>query len=240
MDEKTLKKLTRMELLELLVDREKEVENLKAVIAEQEARLADRSIKIENAGSIAEAALSLNGVLEAANAAAQQYVDNVRAMYSEQDDLISRKIEETESKCFAQEFATKERCAHLREETERECQELRESTQLECNTMKITVSEQCAALKDSTERECAEMSAKISDTFARLDEISAQRAAEDDARSAEVLQAAEAKAKALLAKADQDVENRWLTLASRLEAFYKAHSGLKELMSSTSDLSGLV
>ena len=43
---------------------------------------------IENAGSLAEAALKLNDVFEAADRAAQQYLENVRRMAEEGNDVL--------------------------------------------------------------------------------------------------------------------------------------------------------
>ena len=72
MTNKELKKLSRAELLEMLIAQSKEVAALKEQLEKAEEQLNDRKIIIENAGSIAEASLQLNGVFEAAqNAAAQ-------------------------------------------------------------------------------------------------------------------------------------------------------------------------
>lgn len=49
-----------------------------------EAERHKREIELEEAGSIAEAALRLNGVFEAAQKAADQYLESVRAMYPEE------------------------------------------------------------------------------------------------------------------------------------------------------------
>lgn len=80
MTDKELKKLTRIELLELLLEQSKEVERLQEELADVKAKLHDKNILIENAGSIAEAALKLNGVFESAQAAAEQYIENVKRM----------------------------------------------------------------------------------------------------------------------------------------------------------------
>lgn len=80
MTDKELKKLNRAELLELLLEQVEENEALRAEIAGLKEQLADRTIKIENAGSIAEAALRLNGVFEAAEAAAKQYIDSLKEL----------------------------------------------------------------------------------------------------------------------------------------------------------------
>jgi len=77
---KELKKLSRAELLELLLEQVEENEKLRQKNEELEKRLEDRVIKITEAGSIAEAALKLNGVFEAAEAAAKQYLDSLKEL----------------------------------------------------------------------------------------------------------------------------------------------------------------
>lgn len=80
MIDKDLKKLSRADLLELLLEQRRENEKLRAQLKRAKALLTDREIEIENAGSIAEAALKLNGVFEAAQKAADQYLENVRRL----------------------------------------------------------------------------------------------------------------------------------------------------------------
>ena len=72
-----LKKLSRQELLEMLIESERHVEQLEKELEATRKQLEDRKIQIENAGSIAEAALKLNGIFEAAQAAADQYLENL-------------------------------------------------------------------------------------------------------------------------------------------------------------------
>lgn len=78
MVEKDLKKLRRAELLEIMLDQSYEIDQLRKRINELEEQLEDRRIKIENAGSIAEASLQLTKVFEEAQRAADLYVENVR------------------------------------------------------------------------------------------------------------------------------------------------------------------
>ena len=78
MTEKELHKLKRGELLEMMLAQSREIDALRLRIADLEARLADREIRIQESGSIAEAALRLNGIFEAAQAAADQYLENIR------------------------------------------------------------------------------------------------------------------------------------------------------------------
>ncbi len=84
MTERELKKLSRADLLELLLNERRENEGLRLRLEEAEQKLEDRKIQLEQAGSIAEAALQLNGVFAAAEAAAKQYVDSVRCLAEEE------------------------------------------------------------------------------------------------------------------------------------------------------------
>lgn len=73
-----LKKLNRQALLEILVAQSRRIDELEEQLAEAKAALQERSIMMDDAGSIAEAALKINEVFEAAQAAADQYLKGVR------------------------------------------------------------------------------------------------------------------------------------------------------------------
>lgn len=94
MTEKELKKLNRAELLELLLIQTKENEKLRERLKKREEKLADRRIKIEQAGSLAEAVLAVNKVMEAAQEAAQQYLDNIAAMEAETKEKCEKLLAE--------------------------------------------------------------------------------------------------------------------------------------------------
>lgn len=78
MENVNLKKLSRKALLEILLDTTKRVEELEEELRKAKEELADREIKIKNAGSIAEAALELNHIFEAAQKAADDYLENIK------------------------------------------------------------------------------------------------------------------------------------------------------------------
>jgi len=84
MTSQELKKLRRADLLELLLEERRENEALRAQLKKAYEALKDRKIQMQKAGSIAEAALRLNDVFEAAQAAADQYLENVRRLAEEQ------------------------------------------------------------------------------------------------------------------------------------------------------------
>lgn len=96
MTDRELKRLSRAELLELLIEQVKENESLQAQVERLNARLKDRDIAVQEAGSLAEAALRLNGVFAAADDAVKQYVTN--------------RMQETDAYCTQLEEETREYC----------------------------------------------------------------------------------------------------------------------------------
>ena len=99
MTDKELKKLRRVELLELLVDQAAEMDALKKELEETKAALESREFRLKETGSIAQAAMEVNEVFAAAQRAAQDYLDNIRRMEAEQAALL----EQTREKCRAME-----------------------------------------------------------------------------------------------------------------------------------------
>lgn len=85
MTEKELKRLSRADLLEMLIEQSKEVQMLRKRLDAAEAALCRREIIIGSSGSIAEASLKLNGVFEAAQAACDQYIENIRLLNERQE-----------------------------------------------------------------------------------------------------------------------------------------------------------
>lgn len=86
MYDKRLKRLSREELLEMLIEQKKEVERLKMENQALTEQLKNRRITIAQAGSIAEAALRLNGIFEIAQRAADEYLENVQQLCEAQSD----------------------------------------------------------------------------------------------------------------------------------------------------------
>ncbi len=80
MTDNEIKKLSRAELLEILIEQTKEREAEKKQLLELQEKLMSRDIKISQAGSIAEASLQLSGIFEAAQEAAKQYLENIERL----------------------------------------------------------------------------------------------------------------------------------------------------------------
>lgn len=93
---KEYRRLSRQELLELLIEESEKTERLEMKLAQAEKKLASRELMIEKAGSIAEAALAVNGIFDAAEEACAQYIENVRRLSATQNKIIAAR--EAESK----------------------------------------------------------------------------------------------------------------------------------------------
>jgi len=123
MTEKELQKLKRSDLLEILVAQGKEIEVLREEKDDLEKKLKNRTICIENAGTIAEAAVQLNGVFEAAQAAAEQYLESVQSMEDRQKILCAQMERETAERCETLERETTERCEAMLAEAQKGVEE---------------------------------------------------------------------------------------------------------------------
>ena len=114
MTAKELKRLRRSDLLEMLLDLSRENDDLRQEIQFLRQQLENRTISILNCGSLAEAAMELNGVFEAAQAACQQYTENIRDR-SENLELYCRQMEQQ----------TREKCDQMIAEAQRYAEEIK-------------------------------------------------------------------------------------------------------------------
>lgn len=95
---KELKRLSRTELLELMIEQGKELDKVKRELAEARRQLEDRTLKMSKAGSIAEASLALGKVFEAAQQAADEYLKSIRTQGQCSDEDWNRILDEAIAK----------------------------------------------------------------------------------------------------------------------------------------------
>lgn len=88
MNEKELRRLSRLELIAMLLEQKRDNERLEAENKELRAQIEDRRLNCREAGSIAEASLRLNGVFEAAQKAADQYLENLRIIERKRKEML--------------------------------------------------------------------------------------------------------------------------------------------------------
>jgi len=163
-------------LLALVVESEqkleaisKELQQRDETIAGLQEQLSQRELGQQEAGSIAEAALKVNGIFEAAQQAAEDYLSNIRAMTERQQQV----------------------CGDLEEQTRRDSDSRLKDTIRSCEAMRKKAEDDCWQLEQDTREACEK---KLQETR-------------------------------------EVADSYWTELSRRLESFYEAHQGMKELLS---------
>ena len=131
MTDKELKRLSRAELLEMLIEKSREIEALREQLDDALAQLNDRALRIENAGTMAEAALLVNGVLDAAQHAGAQYQENMRLRQSQMEEECARIEAESREEAGQMLAQTQQQCRQIEQDTRRRCEEIRQSAEHE-------------------------------------------------------------------------------------------------------------
>ena len=131
MTDRELRKLSRKDLLELLISVSRERDSLQAELETTKATLQDRQLHIEQAGSIAEAALQLSGVFDAAQTAAEQYLENIRQRSANIEEVCARR----EAVCAQLESETRQRVDEQLRDAAKAVQEMEEQTKHKCQLM---------------------------------------------------------------------------------------------------------
>lgn len=145
MTDEELRKLKRADLLELLVAQGKENEALQEKLRQAEAALWDRQIQLDEAGNIAEAALRLSGVFQAAQQASDQYLENIRKMH-----------EETESRCARMEETSRARAEQLEQESKAQADRLVAEAEEKARALTAETEAKCRAMVAQAEAETRE------------------------------------------------------------------------------------
>ncbi|MBE6919516.1 MAG: hypothetical protein E7469_07520 [Ruminococcaceae bacterium] len=124
MTEKDLRKLSRADLLEMLIQQSEELRETREKLAAAEAAAEKKEMAINKAGSIAEASLQLTGIFEAAEASCQHYIENIRLLSQRQSAV-----------CAQQERESREKAATMLAETARSCETMEADTKVRCAEM---------------------------------------------------------------------------------------------------------
>ena len=86
MTEKELAKLRKPEMLSIMLEQQRRIQQLETELARANEKLASRRTGLKNAGSIAEASLALTQVFEEAQKAADGYLAGVKALAEEGEE----------------------------------------------------------------------------------------------------------------------------------------------------------
>ena len=88
MTDKELRKLRREDMLEIMIEQQRQLETLQKQLADAQTRLSDRDIRLEKAGSIAEAAMEMYDIFSRSQQAADDYLKAVQKRAEEQKGCL--------------------------------------------------------------------------------------------------------------------------------------------------------
>lgn len=140
MTDKELRHLSRAELIDIIYELQKQSDKKAAQMQKLQAALEERTLRISKAGSIAEAAISVNGVFEAAQAAADQYLTSVKEATADMERTLAD-AEEKRKKILSD---AEEQAADLVRKAEEQAENLVHSAEEQVATMNAEAEKRCA------------------------------------------------------------------------------------------------
>lgn len=158
------KNLRRSDLLELLIEQTEENQRLMNKITQLETKLSERVIVMEQAGSIADAAMGLTDVFAQAQDSADRYLESIRRKLAEAEDTVRKAQEDARqirrsAEEEAQELTrqTEEKVQALTKRTEAECAPQREKAQADCKELERQNLAECEKRLAEADRKAAEI-----------------------------------------------------------------------------------
>ena len=151
MADRELRRMHRAELIEIIYALKQSEDQLKAQNAALTAQLQDRQLRLESAGSIAQAALELNKVFEAAQAAADEYVASVPA-----DDYlhsVQASVADTNATAANTLSQARSEAKRILEQAQADADSLKAQAQQECDAMTAAAAQK----RTQTEADCKAM-----------------------------------------------------------------------------------
>ncbi len=101
MTDKEFKRLSRAQLIDIIYQFQLRVDQLTEQNQELERELADKRLRLRNAGDIANAALEINDCFRSAQNAAQQYLNEIQAIREEAEAERQRILSEAQAEAAA-------------------------------------------------------------------------------------------------------------------------------------------
>lgn len=81
--------LSKNEMMMVMHDQEQEIERLKAKVSELQATIDNYEIKVEEAGTLAEASAQINNLFEAAQATVETYIENMKKRAEKSEEILA-------------------------------------------------------------------------------------------------------------------------------------------------------
>lgn len=96
MTDKEFKRLSRAQLIDVIYQLQVKQKTLEDENLKLKEELADKRIRMRQAGNIAEASLAIHNVMQAAQDAAYLYLEEIRVMHEETDKKCQRLVEKAQ------------------------------------------------------------------------------------------------------------------------------------------------
>lgn len=93
--------LSKNEMMMVMHDQEQEIENLKAQVAELQAKLDGYEIKVSESGNLADAAAKVSGLFEAAQLTVDTYLENMKKR-DEQSEAVFADVQKQAEQILAE------------------------------------------------------------------------------------------------------------------------------------------
>ena len=101
MTDKEFKRLSRAQLIEIIYQLQVQIDKLNEEKQALENELEDKRLRLQSAGNIAEAALEINDCFRSAQNAAEQYLNEIKAIREETDTERQRILKEAKAEAEA-------------------------------------------------------------------------------------------------------------------------------------------
>lgn len=150
-----LKGLSRKELLEILLEQTKRIEDLEILLEDSKKKIESKRISLEQTGSLAEAALKLSDIFKSADDAIAIYKLNIEESVKKEEKKFKKECREIKNKIIAD---TEEKCLKKLEQTSRECEKKEEETKDKCKK----IEEESAKRVKDLEKQIKSLERKLS------------------------------------------------------------------------------
>ena len=101
MTDKEFKRLSRAQLIDIIYKLQLELDKVNEEKQALESELEDKRLRLQSAGNIAEAALEINDCFRSAQNAAEQYLNEIKAIREETEAERQRLLKETQAQAEA-------------------------------------------------------------------------------------------------------------------------------------------
>ena len=101
MTDKEFKRLSRAQLIDIIYQLQLQIDKLNEEKQALENELEDKRLRLQSAGNIAEAALEINDCFRSAQNAAEQYLNEIKAIREETDTERQRILKEAKAEAEA-------------------------------------------------------------------------------------------------------------------------------------------